>query len=136
MAAGRYSFVIEQGTTIDFEIQYKNSNDTPIDLTEYSGKLQIRSTYAQDSGELFLTLSSSLNPDGTGLNFSGSNGTTPPTSGSIGIYIASCTSSLLTFDDAKYDLELYSGSGDCPFTIRLLEGNVKLSKEVTRIWVK
>ncbi len=133
MAAGRYSFVIEQGTTIDFEIQYKNSNDTPIDLTEYSGKLQIRSTYAQDSGELFLTLSSSLNPDGTGLNFSGSNGTTPPTSGSIGIYIASCTSSLLTFDDAKYDLELYSGSGDCPFTIRLLEGNVKLSKEVTRI---
>lgn len=133
MAAGRYSFVIEQGTTIDFEIQYKNSNDTPIDLTEYSGRLQIRSTYAQDSGELFLTLSSSLNSDGTGLNFSGSNGTTPPTSGSIGIYIASCTSSLLTFDDAKYDLELYSGSGDCPFTIRLLEGNVKLSKEVTRI---
>jgi hypothetical protein len=133
MAAGRYSFVIEQGATTNFEIQYKDSNNVPIDLTNYSGRLQIRSTYAQDSGELYLTLSSSLNSDGTGLNFSGSNGSTPPTSGSIGIYIAACTSSLLTFNEAKYDLELYSGSGECPFTIRLLEGNVKLSKEVTRI---
>jgi hypothetical protein len=133
MAAGRYSFVIEQGATTNFEIQYKDSDNTPIDLTNYSGRLQIRSTYVQDSGELYLTLSSSLNSDGTGLNFSGSNGSTSPTSGSIGIYIASCTSSLLTFSEAKYDLELYSGSGECPFTIRLLEGNIKLSKEVTRI---
>lgn len=133
MSAGRYSFVIEQGATTNFEIQYKDSNNSPIDLTGYSGRLQIRSTYAQNSGELFLTLSSSLNPDGTGLNFSGSNGTTPPTSGSIGIYIASCTSSALTFNEALYDLEIYSGSGDCPYTVRLLEGNVRLSKEVTRI---
>ena len=131
MAAGRYSFVIEQGATTNFEIQYKDSNNSPIDLTDYTGRLQIRSTYAQNSGELYLTLSSSLNPDKTGLNFSGSNGTTPPTSGSIGIYISSCTSSALTFNEAKYDLEIYSGSGDCPYTVRLLEGNVKLSKEVT-----
>jgi len=133
MAAGRYSFTIEQGATTNFEIQYKDSNSNPIDLTNYTGRLQIRSTFAQDNGSLYLTLSSSLNPDGTGLNFSGSNGSTPPSSGSIGIYIAACTSSLLTFNEAKYDLELYSGSGECPFTIRLLEGNIKLSKEVTRI---
>ena len=131
MAAGRYSFVIEQGATTNFEIQYKDSNNSPIDLTDYTGRLQFRSTYAQNNGELYLTLSSSINPDGTGLNFSGSNGSTPPTSGSIGIYIAACTSSALTFNEAKYDLEIYSGSGHCPFTVRLLEGNVKLSKEVT-----
>ena len=131
MAAGRYSFVIEQGATTNFEIQYKDSNNSPIDLTDYTGRLQIRSTYAQNNGELYLTLSSSINPDGTGLNFSGSNGSTPPTSGSIGIYIAACTSSALTFNEVKYDLEIYSGSGHCPFTVRLLEGNVKLSKEVT-----
>ena len=134
MAAGKYSFTIEQGATTNFEIQYKDSNSNPIDLTNYTGRLQIRSTYAQDNGSLYLTLSSSLNPDGTGLNFSGSNGTTPPTSGSIGIYIAACTSSLLTFNTAKYDLEIYSGSGDCPYTVRLLEGNVRLSKEVTTQW--
>jgi len=131
MSAGRYSFVIEQGATTNFEIQYKDSNNVPVDLTNYTGRLQIKSTYAQDSGELFLTLSSSLNPDGTGLNFSGSNGSTPPTSGSIGIYIASCTSSALTFNEAVYDLELYSGSSDCPFTVRLLEGKIQLSKQVT-----
>ena len=131
MAAGRYSFVIEQGATTNFEIQYKDSNSSPIDLTGYSGRLQIKSTYAQNSGELYLTLSSSLNSDGTGLNFSGSNGSTPPSSGSIGIYIAACTSSALTFNEALYDLELYSGSGDCPYTVRLLEGRVQLSKQVT-----
>jgi len=131
MAAGRYSFVIEQGATTDFEIQYTDSSGNPVDLTNYTGKLQIRSTFAQNNGELFLTLSSSLNPDGTGLNFSGSNGSTPPTSGSIGIFISSVTSSALTFNEAKYDLEIYSGSNNSPFTIRLLEGNVKLSKEVT-----
>lgn len=130
MPAGRYSFTIEQGATTNFEIRYKDSNDTPIDLTGYTGRMQIRPSV--DSTTVYLTLSSSINADGTGLNFSGSNGTTPPSSGSIGIYIAACTSSLLSFDTAVYDLEIYSGSGDCPYTLRLLEGQVKLSKEVTR----
>jgi len=131
MAAGRYSFVIEQGATTDFEVQYTDSSGNPVDLTDYSGRLQVRSGYAQDNGELFLTLSSSLTPDGTGLNFSGSNGSTPPTSGSIGIFISSITSSALTFNEALYDLEIYSGSNNSPFTVRLLEGKVKLSKQVT-----
>lgn len=132
MAAGKYSWVLEQGTTIDFEIQYKDSNSVPIDLTNYSGKMQLRDSYANNPNSVvYLTLSSSRQPDGTGLNFSGSNGTTPPTSGSIGIYIASCTSSLLTFNTAYYDLEIYSGSGDCPYTVRVLEGQVRLSQQVT-----
>jgi hypothetical protein len=131
MAAGKYSFTIEQGTTVDFEIQYKDSNGSPVDLTGYSGRMMIRSNYADDSPTTYLTLSSSRNSDGTGLNFSGSNGSTPPTSGSIGVYVAACTSSALTFTTAKYDLEIYSGSGACPYTVRLLEGNVSLSKQVT-----
>jgi hypothetical protein len=129
MSAGRYSFTIEQGTTFQLELIYKDSNQTPVDLTGYSGRMQIRPTV--DSNTVYLTLSSSLNADGTGLNFSGSSGTNPPTSGSIGIYIASCTSSLLNFTNAYYDLEIYSGSS-CPYTVRLIEGQVQLSKEVTR----
>ena len=131
MSAGKYSFVIEQGATLSFEIQYKDSNNEAVDLRDYTGRMQIRSAFAQNGGELFLTLSSSRNPDGTGLNFSGSNGSTSPESGSIGVFIAACTSSQLTFDEAFYDLELYSGSAHCPFTIRLLQGKVKLNKEVT-----
>ena len=132
MAAGKYSFVIEQGATTNFEIVYKDSNNIPVDLTGYTGRMQIASDYSSvPNRTVYLTLSSSLNPDGTGLNFSGSNGSTPPTSGSIGIYIAACTSSLLTFTTAKYDLEIYSGSGACPLTVRLLEGQISLSNQVT-----
>jgi hypothetical protein len=131
MAAGRYSFVIEQGATTNFEVQYLDSSGTPVDLANYSGKMQIASNYASvPNRTVYLTLSSSLNADGTGLNFSGSNGTTPPSSGSIGIYISSCTSSMLNFSTAYYDLEIYSGS-NCPYTVRLLEGQVSLSDQVT-----
>ena len=129
MSAGRYSFTIEQGTTFQLELIYKDSNQTPVNLSGYSGRMQLRPTV--DSTTVYLTLSSSLNADGTGLNFSGSSGTNPPSSGSIGIYISSCTSSLLNFTNAYYDLEIYSGS-NCPYTVRLIEGQVQLSKEVTR----
>lgn len=126
MAAGRYSFVIEQGATLDFELQYKDENGVPIGLNYWYGRMQLRPTIT--SSTVLLTLSSSLQPDGTGLNFSGSNGVTSLDSGSIGIFISAATSSLLDFDQAYYDLEIYSGS----YVTRLLEGQIKLSKEVTR----
>jgi len=127
MAAGKYSFTIEQGTTVDFEIQYTDANDLPIDLTGYSGRMQIKSAFANDKPITYATLSSSLASDGTGLNFSGSSGNNPPTSGSIGIYISAASSSAFTFLKAKYDLEITSGST----VIRILEGSTTLSKEVT-----
>ena len=122
MAAGKYSFVIEQGTTTNFNILYQDSSKNYIDLTGYAARMQLRPNIS--SPTVYLQLSSSLNSDSTGLTVS--------PSGSINIYISSCTSSMLTFDQAVYDLEIYSGSGACPYVIRLLEGNVKLSKEVTR----
>jgi hypothetical protein len=127
MPAGRYNFLIEQGATFQLELQYKDSNNNPINLSGYSGRLQIRQTVP--STVILLCLSSSLKPDGTGINFSGSNGTTSPSSGSIGIYISAISSSLLTFDQAVYDLEIENSSG---FVTRLVEGGVQLSKEVTR----
>ena len=131
MAAGTYNFTIEQGTTVDFEVQYKDSEGLPVDLTGYSGRMQIRSNYADNRPVTYITLSSSIAPDGTGLSFSGSaaRGLKPPTSGSIGVYILAESSSAFNFAKAKYDLELYSGS----FALRLLEGTITLSREVTRV---
>jgi hypothetical protein len=126
MAAGRYSFVIEQGATLNLELQYKDSTGTPINLTGCGGKMQIRQSTTSPTS--YITLSSSLAADGTGLNFSGSNGTTPPTSGSIGVYISAISSSLLDFNTGVYDLEITSGS----FVTRILEGQIKLSLNVTR----
>jgi len=128
MSAGKYSFTIEQGATLDFELAYKDSSDNPIDLTGYQGRMQIRPSVGSDT--VYITLSSSLDPDGTGLNFSGSSGLNPPTSGTIGIYISANSSSLLDFGEAVYDLELATGS-QYPVVTRLLEGAVKLNKNVT-----
>ncbi len=127
MSAGKYSFVIEQGATVNFEIQYRDSSNNPVDLTNYNGRMQLKSGYADNNPTTYITLSSSLATDGTGLNFSGSNGSTSPTSGSIGIYISAFSSSAFTFDSAYYDLEIYSGS----IATRLIEGQVRLSKQVT-----
>jgi hypothetical protein len=128
MAAGKYSFTIEQGSTLDFEIQYKDPNSLPVNLTGFSGKMQIRSNFADNNPVTYATLSSSLAADGTGLNFSGSNGSTPPISGSIGIYISAASSSAFNFQTARYDLEISSGNT----VTRILEGQITLSKEVTR----
>src|SRR6056300_1877891 len=132
MAAGKYNFSIEQGTTVDFEITYTDSNDNPIDLSGYNARMDIRPSAGSDVK--YLTLSSSLGPCGTGLNMSGSGGLSaskPLSSGSIGVYISAASSSALTFTEASYDLEIVSGSGNCAVVTRLVEGKVTLSKEVT-----
>ena len=128
MAAGRYTFTIEQGATLDFEVLYKDSNGNPISLEGYDARMQIR-PYAGASTS-YITLSSSLAADGTGLNLSGSSGTNPLSSGSIGIFISANSSSAFNFNEASYDLEIASGS-TYPVVTRIIEGKVKLSKEVT-----
>ena len=132
MAAGNFSFTIEQGATTDFELAYKDSSGNPIDLTGYDARMQLKDSAGGST--TFLTLSSSLQPDGTGLNLSGSGGlnaSKPTTSGSIGIFISHTSSSNLSFTKAVYDLEIVSGSGTGTVVTRLIQGKVNLSKEVT-----
>jgi len=134
MAAGRYSFIIEQGATVDFEVVYNAGDCTPIDLDGYTARMSIRQSQNRNS-RLYITLSSSLGLCGTGLNLSGSVSAQgypkPLTSGSIGVYISAFSSSQLTFNEGYYDLELMSGSGNCMTVTRLLMGKVRLSDEVT-----
>ena len=126
MAAGRYSFVIEQGATTNIQINWTDSSGSAIDLSGYHSRMQIRPSVESDV--VYLSLSSSLDSDGTGINLSGSNFTTPLQSGSLAIYISADSSSFLDFNEAYYDLEMVNGS----VVTRLLEGKVKLSKNVTR----
>ena len=128
MAAGKYNFTIEQGTTVNLELAYKDVSGSAIDLSGYGGRMQIRPDFADNTTTSYIYLSSSLAADGTGLNFSGSAGLNPPASGTIGIYISAASSSALNFDSALYDIEIQSGS----IVTRLLQGTIKLSREVTR----
>lgn len=106
-------------------LQYTDVSGSPVDLTNYGGKFQIRPS--PGSSILYLTLSSSLQLDGTGLNFSGSNGINPPTSGTIGIYISAISSSLLDFDKAEYDLFIHSAS----YVDKILEGHIHINEKIT-----
>ena len=126
MAAGKYSFTVEQGSTTSFQVVYKDANGTPVNLSGYHARMQIRETIG--SSTIIGRLSSSLDADGPGLNLSGSAGTLPLSSGSIGVYISAASSSGFTFDTAVYDLELVTGTT----VTRLLQGTIKLDKEVTR----
>ena len=126
MAAGKHSFIIEQGATTNLNVQWTNASGSAVDLSGYEARMQIRPGI--EASDVYISLSSSLQPDGTGLNLSGSNGETPVQSGSIGIYISAYSSSLLNFTEAYYDLEMINGRE----VTRLLEGKVRLSKNVTR----
>ena len=137
MAAGRYSFTIEQGATLSFELQYTDSNGSPIDLTGYTGRMQISSGYSGSAGSVvyltFPSLSGSQYSEGfpsqsAFLSFSGSNLTTPLSSGSIGVYTGWAATQDVNFTgNAYYDLEITSGN----IRTRLLEGQVQLAKQVT-----
>ena len=45
MAAGNYSFVIEQGTTFIRIFKYKDENGLAVDLNSYTVRMQIREDY-------------------------------------------------------------------------------------------
>lgn len=132
MAAGKYSFIIEQGATVDFEIVYKNPNSTPVVLDGYTASMQIKSApggtiYASLSGSSENTFSQTAS--GSYISLKGSNNTTPLTSGSIGIFIGHAVTNDFNFGEAVYDLELENDQ----VKTRLLEGKVQLSKQVTTI---
>jgi len=121
MRAGKYNITVEQGSTFDLKLLYQDSNGNPADLTGYSAKMQIRPDYADYTATTYLTLSSSLDVDGSGL-------TITPISGSISIFISATKTDAFQFNDALYDLELYSND----LVLRLLEGKVRVKKSVTR----
>lgn len=127
----KYNLNIIQGATFDLPIIYTDSTGSYINLNNFGAKMQIRDAVSSSSSIVYLTLSSSLNSDGTGLNLSGSSSTetglVSPVSGNIGIYISAPTSSYLDFNEGWYDIFLYSGS----YALLLLEGKVKINKRVT-----
>jgi len=133
MAAGNYTFTIEQGATTDFEIQYKDSGSNAINLSSQYAEMRIRTSYG---GTTLATLTSSMGASNLSytkhagssfLSISGSNLSTPVASGSIGVYIGYELTDAFTFDKAYYDIEVTNGQA----RTRILQGKVKLSKDIT-----
>lgn len=111
--AGKYDIVIEQGATFSRVITWKDASGTPVDLTGYSARMEVRNSVA--SGQPILALTS-----GQGITLGG-------TAGTITLSISAVDTAALDFSNARYDLELVQGSN----VKRLLKGTVTLDREYT-----
>lgn len=114
--AGIYDITIEQGTNFSLNLTYKDSAQAPIDLTGYTAKMQMR-PFAS-SARVFFERSTT---NGT-ISLGGAAGT-------VLITATAEETAALNFLNAVYDIELYS---PIDTTIRLLQGKVIMSQEVTR----
>ena len=114
MAAGNYSFTIEQGATFARTIIWTDAAGDPIDLTGYTARMSGRAAYSS-GGTIF-----SLTSPGGGIVITGA-------SGRLDITIDAATTAALP-TGGVYDLELVNGA----VVTRLLQGSFSLSAEVTR----
>jgi hypothetical protein len=116
MAAAVYDFYIEQGATFYQPLVWKDSNDDPVDLTGYIARMQIRKTVKSPDPLISLTTENGR------ITLGGDQGT-------ITLEIdADDTADFTTFCGV-YDLEVEASDGT---VTRLLEGQIEISREVTR----
>lgn len=116
MSAGVYDFYIEQGATFNQPLVWKDSSGTAVNVTGYTARMQIRKTV--DATTVILTLTTE-------------NGriTVGTSNGLITLLVSAADTAALTSFCGVYDLEVISPTG---VVTRLLEGQVEVSKEVTR----
>lgn len=125
MAASKYDFTIEQGSSFKISLIYKDQNGNPIDLTGWCARLIWKTN--TNATQTF----SSDNIDHNVYKF-----TINDAEGKLTLMIPSSTTNGFNFNTAKYDLELqspddlYAGGGK--FTTRLLYGTVNILKRFSQ----
>jgi len=107
-----YNIELFQGSFFRRTLVYKVSG-IPLDLTGYTVRAQIRSTPQSTLIKAFTT-------------------TIPnPTNGNIVMELLATETAELNFVSAKYDVELIPPTGE-EYASRILQGDVLLSKEITK----
>jgi hypothetical protein len=119
MAAAKYDFPIEQGSSFNLSIVQKDDNGNIIDMTGYCARL----VWKTNDGETqtFLT---------TNANYSQYRFTIDGPNGKMSLQIPASVTNSYDFKSAKYDLELqspvnhYSQGGK--YTTRILYGTITI----------
>lgn len=114
MTAGIYDITIEQGATFTLSATWKDSAGVPVNLTGYSARMQVRSTYENE--DVLVSLTSPTN-----ITLGGALGTILAT-------ISATDTQKLSIQEGVYDLELELSG----VVTRLLQGRATISREVTR----
>lgn len=107
-----------QGANFDYSLTWTTTSGTvtaPVDLTNYSARMQVREDYAASTAVMSLT-------SGSGITLGG-------TAGTILLEASSTATAALISGQYLYDLELVSGAG---YVTRLVEGTFIVDPEVTR----
>ena len=115
MAAGTLDFTIEQGATFNLLLTWK-INDVPVNLTNWTARLQAR-VDVEDT-ETVLTLTT----ENGGITLGGALGT-------ISLDRTAAQTTLLPAGTYVYDLELVASNAT---VTRLVQGELDISAEVTR----
>jgi|TARA_B110000908_G_C10049885_1_gene355692 hypothetical protein len=128
MAAGIYNFTIEQGTTFQRTFKYKDSDGNPLELGNSHVRMQIRNDIADNTGSFLNEFVSGSNTNGGLFILSQSVGSN--ITDQFTLFISASTTTSMSFDSARYDIEIENTSSG--IVTRLLQGKIKLSREVTR----
>lgn len=125
MAASKYDFTIEQGTSFKISLIYKDQNGNPVDLTNWCARIVWKTN--SGSTQIF----SSENIDYSVYKF-----IIDDINGKLTLMFPASTTNSFSFNAAKYDLELqspddlYSGGGK--YTTRLLFGTINIVKRFSQ----
>ena len=119
MPAGTYNFTIEQGAKFFRDITWKNANRSPVNISGYVFRMMAR--YKHDDAEPLISLSTVEPPGGITI--------VDAPNGRFRISLTQAQTTALNFVEAIYDLEAVPPTEDA---MRLLEGKITLSKEVTK----
>jgi hypothetical protein len=126
MAAGKYDFAIEQGTSFKISWIYKDQNGTPINLTNWCARLIWKTNL--NATQAF----HSENNDYSVYKF-----TIDDLNGKLTLLIPAATTNGFLFNTAKYDLELQSpddlyANGGGKYITRILFGTVSVVKRFSQ----
>lgn len=114
-ATGETNIQVDQNADFNLSITYKDEAGDPINLTTYTGKMQIRTGYSEPDAVVTLT-------DGSGLTLGGAAGT-------IAVHVSAAQNAGLDGKRAYvYDLVLTNPSNQ----VRILEGIYFIDPGVTR----
>ena len=129
MAAGIYNFTIEQGSTFQRTFKYKTSEGTPISLSNHDIFMDIRESV--DSLTTILDIGEGITTKDDGTTTENTQFSVSSSAHEFTLTIDADTTASMSFNTAVYDIEIKDNSTP-PVVTRLLQGKIKLSKEVTR----
>lgn len=110
-----YNTTIDQGADWFINFQYKQPDGTPVNITNYTAALQMRTSPLAKTAVLTLT-------NVSGLTITGATGT-------IAAHATAAQTNAITNGKYSYDLEITSPEN---IVTRLVQGTIEVSPQTTR----